>query len=138
MHTGHITSWRLDEITGREGYEALVARLAGDTLTGQLDAARRARLALQEGLGGAQRDHLITYADAATDAACTREEAAAAAGLCYGVAIGAALARFPDEASDAVIGAAARAAEAVLGSALSLGVADGVARVALDALAPRA
>ncbi len=130
-----IPDWKLDDLTGREAYEALLARLAGAGLTHQLGVTREARLAVQATLSGDQRDLFITYADACADASAVREEAAGRAGLCYGVAIGAALARFPALDAEAVADTAAEAASAVLGAALPVALAREVARAAIEALA---
>lgn len=133
----HVLNWRLDAVMDREAYEALLERLGGAGLARQLAAQREARLALQATLSGDQRAGFITYADAATDAAAVREEAASRAGLCCDVAIGTALARFPELDPDAVVDAASGAVGAVLGADLPPELARQVASVTIAALTVR-
>ncbi len=133
----HVLNWRLTEVIDREDYEALLDRLGGAGLAQPLSARREARLALQATLSGDQRDLFITYADAATDASAAREEVVSRAGLCFGVAVGTALARFPTLDPGAVVEAASSAVGAVLGTDLSPELARQVAQVALEALALR-
>lgn len=130
----NIHTLRLDEIIGRDAYDALVDRLGGARLASALDEERRARLALQAGLEGLARDRLISFADACTDAAATREDAATRAGLCYGVALGAALCRDPARPAEDLLEVAACAAGAVLGGALDPRASGDVAASALSAL----
>lgn len=130
----NIHAWKLDEIIGRNGYDALIERLGGAALARSVEEERRARLALHALLEGAARDRLITFADAVTDAAATREDAATRAGLCYGVALGAALVRNPAGAAEDLQEVAAHVASAVLGGELAPRAAGEVASSVLDAL----
>ena len=137
-----IPSWKLDDLTvltdltGREALDALITRLGGDALARSLAEQRAARLALQADLPADGRERFITYADASTDLAATREHAATRAGLCYGVALGAALARFPHERPAAVLEAATLTAASVLSGELPPASARQVAEAVLAALAP--
>lgn len=130
-----IQNWSLDEVIGRDAYEALLGRLAGDALADQLGQQRAACQRIQGQLSAAQQPLFLTYADAAADHAALREEAVARAGLCLGVGVGAALTRFPEQAPEALMQTAARAVGLVLGASLPVDVADEVARAALGALA---
>ena len=123
----------LDDILGREGYESMLNRLGGEDLAHQLDLQRDARIALQATLDETQRDLFITYADASSDAAGAREQHVAHAALAVGVALGAALGRFPDAPAEVVIQTAGGAVSAVVGADLPASVAVEIARVALDA-----
>ena len=131
----NIQTWRIDDVLGRDAYDALLDRLGGDALAAQLDLQRSTCQRLQARLTAEHQPLFLDYADAAADHVALREEAVVRAALCLGVGIGAALARFPDQAPDALAQTAAAAVGGVLAADLPPSVADEVARAALGALA---
>lgn len=128
-----IPTLKMDDITQRQAYDALVARIAGDELLGLLTAQRHACEALQSALAVAQRPLFLAYADAVADAAALREEATTQAALTFGAALGAVLAAFPEAPPDAVVDTAAGVLSAVLGA--NFPEAAAVARRTVEVLA---
>ena len=131
----NIQTWRIDDVLGRDAYDALLDRLGGDALAEQLDLQRHTCLRLQARLTTEHQPLFLDYTDAAADHAARREEVVVRATLCLGVGIGAALARFPDQPPDALAQTAAAAVGGMLAADLPPSVADEVARAALGALA---
>jgi len=130
-----IPTWTLEDVTSRDAYEAILARVGGDELTSQLAAQREAGRALEATLSPAQRELYLTHSDAASDAASLREAASARVVLCFGAGIGAAFARFPDADPSALLETATSVVGAVLGSELSPAEAHDVAAAVLSTLA---
>lgn len=126
--------WRIEDLTTRESYEDLLARLGGEPLAAQRDRLRATRGRLQAALTPDLRELYLDSVDAVCDANALREEAAVQAALALGVGLGAALASCPDEPSATVLATASGVVSAVLGSGLSAPDAHEVARAALDAL----
>lgn len=130
-----IPTWTLEDITSRDAYEAILARVGGDELAARLAEQSAARRALEATLSPAQRDLFLSHSDAVSDAASLREAASARVVLCYGAGIGAALASFPEADPPALLETATGVVGAVLGSELSPSDAHGVAAAVLSTLA---
>lgn len=130
-----IPTWTLEDITSRDTYEAILARVGGDELAVHLAAQREAGRALEATLTPTQRDLYLSHSDAVSDAASLREAASARVVLCFGAGIGAALASFPDADPPALLETATGVVGAVLGSELSHADAHGVAAAVLSTLA---
>lgn len=115
-------------------YDALVANLAGPHLEALERTRAEARRALEAALPPEARGLLLTWSDAAVDATCAREEAAARVGLALGVGVGAALAAHPDEDPAPLATTAADVVISVMAGPLPAPLAVDVARLVMDTL----
>lgn len=130
----HLLFWNPEDWTHHEAYEAMVAAAGGEALESAAEDAREARHALEEALSPEQDDVYATAADAGEDAYRMREIAATRVAFVHGLAVGAALARFPDEDAARLAGFAASTATVLLDAGLPGSTAMEVNAVVLDAL----
>lgn len=98
--------------------EPMIGSVAGIDLTRALTTFRTAREALGAALTPEQRGLYIVASDASQDAASVRESAVQHIALTHGLAIGAALAAFPDEPHDLLVDVATRIAGAAVGGGM--------------------
>lgn len=130
----HLTNTSPEDWTDRDTFEAMVQQVGGGELDLAVAAARTARRELE---GVVPRDHhsaFVVAVDAATDANAARERATTRVALVHGIAIGAALAGFPEDDDEKVAQTGARVASALLASGLPGSAAVALNRTVLDVL----
>lgn len=98
--------------------DPMIGTVAGIDLTRALTSARSTREALGAALNLDQRTLYILASDAAQDAVSIRERAVEHVALVHGLAVGAALAAFPDEPHDLLVDVATRIAGATIGAGM--------------------
>lgn len=108
----------LDTWIASGAIEPMIGSAAGIDLTRAVTNCRTAREALGAALTPEQRALYILASDAALDAASLRESAVQHISLTHGLAIGAALAAFPDEPHDLLVDVATRIAGATIGAGM--------------------
>lgn len=130
-----IPNWTLYALTPRDTFEAMIRALGGPALAEQQDLQRAAREVLEGALTADQRALYLSHADARADADAAREDAATRVALTVGVAVGAALVRFPAAPADALARAATGVVRALLGAGLHPDQAAELTQTVLNTLA---